>query len=70
MRRAGMPIEGRVVVRITVGRSGTVRNSQVMSGPNIGGLTNCIERATRSWRFPEGGGDTVVETPFVLASRM
>lgn len=69
MRRSGMPIQGRVVVRIVVGGSGAVRDAQVVSGPSIGGLTSCIEQAVATWRFPEASAQTVVETPFVLASR-
>jgi TonB family protein len=69
MRRASMPIQGRVLVRIHVGRSGVVRTAEVLSGPPFGELSTCIERAVSTWRFPEATGETVIETPFVLASR-
>lgn len=71
MRRLGMPIQGRVVVRIAVAPSGEVRNASVQSGAEPGSpLASCIEGSVRSWRFPEATATTEVETPFVLAARM
>ena len=64
------PSSARVEVKITIAPSGSVRDVQASGDPRgYAGLSTCIERRIRSWRFPPPGGSQTVKVPFVFAQQ-
>ncbi|HWN69191.1 MAG TPA: AgmX/PglI C-terminal domain-containing protein, partial [Haliangium sp.] len=62
-------LDGRVVVRIAIGRGGRVTSAAIASSTlNTPAVEKCITSAVQKWTFPapSGGGTAVIEYPFVL----
>lgn len=66
LRRIGQAAEVRLDVDLTIGGSGTVTNVQTR-GQTIGGLSECIERSVRRWRFPPVSGQTRTSFPLIFS---
>jgi len=66
LRRIGQAAEVRLDVDLTIGGSGTVTNVQTR-GQTIGGLSECIERSVRRWRFPAVSGQTRTSFPLIFS---
>jgi TonB family protein len=64
-------LSGRAVLKFTIGPDGNVLVAVVkestISDPDVG---TCMVKAVKRWKFPkpDGGGNVVVEYPFVLTS--
>lgn len=63
-------LQGRVVVKFSIGGMGNVMTSLVESSTlRAGGTDGCIANAVRRWQFPKPqGGLVIVSYPFVLKS--
>jgi TonB family protein len=62
-------LSGRVVVRITIGRTGKVMSTAIASSTlDTPSVERCITSAVQKWTFPApgGAGTAVIEYPFVL----
>ncbi len=69
-RDRNAPSSARVEVKITIAPSGSVRDVKASGDPRgYAGLSTCIERRIRSWRFPPPGGSQTVKVPFVFAQQ-
>lgn len=66
LRRIGQAAEVRLDVDLTIGGSGTVTNVQTR-GQTVGGLSECIERSVRRWRFPAVSGQTRTSFPLIFS---
>lgn len=64
------PSSARVTVSITVSSSGSVTRASTGGDPKgYRGLSSCISRKVRGWRFPRSSGTTTVNVPFVFAAQ-
>ncbi|MEM6993035.1 MAG: AgmX/PglI C-terminal domain-containing protein [Myxococcota bacterium] len=63
-------LAGRVILELSVGRSGTVASSTVGSSTLDDEATaTCIAEAAEGWRFPRAASATTASYPFVLSTR-
>jgi len=65
----GGPKTAKVMVAVTVGRSGRVLGASASGGGGFPGLASCIQGRVAGWRFPRSGGTTTVNVPFVFAAQ-
>jgi hypothetical protein len=56
----------KVTAKITIGKDGRVRSVLTTGADTVAGLSACIAREIRKWRFPKSSSETNVNVPFVL----
>jgi hypothetical protein len=66
MRSSGMAETVRVDVSVSVSAAGNVKSVKT-SGKGLPGLSQCIERSVRAWRFPSTGEDFQTKFPLVFS---
>ncbi len=57
----------KVTAKITIGKDGRVASAQTTGADTIPGLSECVAREIRKWRFPKSSSETKVNVPFVFA---
>lgn len=65
LRGSGSDETVRMDVELTVSPSGNVTNVQT-SGGNLPGLSQCIQRTVKMWRFPASGNTATTRFPLLL----
>ena len=65
IRQIGRAPTMRLDVDVTIGSTGTVTSARAR-GQDLAGITECVERSVRRWRFPVSGGVTQTSIPFVF----
>ncbi|MBI4705231.1 MAG: zinc-ribbon domain-containing protein [Deltaproteobacteria bacterium] len=64
------PASARVVASLVVSASGKVSSASASgSEAEFPGLSSCIAKKVRNWKFPPSGGETPVNVPFVFVAQ-